>query len=52
MNLDGEIATSTPVDFRVDQNAFEVVVPQHVTHVRHDSDQRYDDGSSRSTNDS
>ncbi len=52
VNLDGEIATSTPVDFRVDQNAFEVVVPQHVTHVRHDSDQRYDDGSSRSTNDS
>ena len=37
VNLDGEIVTSTPVDFRIQRNAVEVVVPQHVTHVRHDS---------------
>ena len=26
----------TPVDFRLQRNAFEVVVPEHVTHVRHE----------------
>jgi diacylglycerol kinase (ATP) len=36
VNLDGEIAAVTPVDFRVQRNAVEVVVPAHVTHVRHD----------------
>ena len=37
VNLDGEIATSSPVDFSIQRNAVEVVVPEHVTHVRHDS---------------
>ncbi len=50
VNLDGELLTSTPVDFRVDRNAFEVIVAQHVSHVRHDSAHRDEDGSSRSTN--
>ena len=36
VNLDGEIATLSPVDFRVQRNAIEVVVPAHVTHLRHD----------------
>ncbi len=37
VNLDGEVVTSSPVDFRIQRNAVEVIVPQHVTHVRHDS---------------
>jgi diacylglycerol kinase family enzyme len=36
VNLDGEIATASPVEFRVQRNAIEVVVPAHVTHLRHD----------------
>jgi YegS/Rv2252/BmrU family lipid kinase len=36
VNLDGEIAATTPVRFEVQRNAFDVVVPQHVTHVRPD----------------
>lgn len=49
VNLDGEILTRTPVDLQVDRNAFEVIVPQHLTQVRHDSTHRDDDGSSTST---
>ena len=37
VNLDGEVVTSSPVDFRIQRNALEVIVPQHVTHVTHDS---------------
>lgn len=37
VNLDGEIVTRTPVEFRIQRNAVEVVVPQHVTHLQHDS---------------
>jgi YegS/Rv2252/BmrU family lipid kinase len=37
VNLDGEIAASTPVRFEVQRNALDVVVPQHVTHVRLDT---------------
>lgn len=37
VNLDGELATTSPVEFRVQRNAVEVVVPPHVTHVRHDA---------------
>jgi diacylglycerol kinase (ATP) len=37
VNLDGEIVATTPVDFSIQRNAVEVVVPQHVTHLRHDS---------------
>ena len=37
VNLDGEIATRTPVRFGVRRNAVEVVVPAHVTHLRHDA---------------
>lgn len=37
VNLDGEIATSTPVEFAVRRNAVEVVVPAHVTHLRQDA---------------
>ena len=37
VNLDGEIVTRSPVDFSIQRNAVEVVVPEHVTHVRHDS---------------
>jgi len=37
VNLDGEIATGSPVEFRVQRNAIEVVVPAHVTHLRHDA---------------
>jgi diacylglycerol kinase family enzyme len=37
VNLDGEIAATSPVEFRVQRNAIEVVVPAHVTHLRHDS---------------
>lgn len=36
VNLDGEIVTGSPVEFRVQRNAVEVVVPAHVTHLRHD----------------
>jgi len=37
VNLDGEIATTSPVDFRVQRNAIEVAVPTHITHLRHDA---------------
>ena len=36
VNLDGEIATTSPVRFSLQPNALEVVVPAHVTHLRHD----------------
>jgi diacylglycerol kinase (ATP) len=52
VNLDGELVTSTPVDLRVDRNAFEVLVPKHLTNVRHDSAQRDDEGNTRPTSDS
>lgn len=37
VNLDGEIAASSPVRFAVQRNAVEVAVPAHVTHLRHDA---------------
>lgn len=37
VNLDGEIATSTPVRFAVRRNAIEVVVPTHVYHLHDDA---------------
>ena len=37
VNLDGEIVTTSPVDFRVQRNAIEVAVPDHITHLRHDA---------------
>lgn len=37
VNLDGEIATATPVEFRVQRNAIEVAVPAGITHLRHDA---------------
>jgi len=37
VNLDGELAATSPVEFRVQRDAFEVVVPAHVTHLRHDA---------------
>lgn len=37
VNLDGEIAATTPIRFEVQRNALDVVVPRHVTHVRHDT---------------
>jgi len=37
VNLDGEIAETAPVRFEVQRNAIDVVVPDHVTHVRHDT---------------
>lgn len=37
VNLDGEIATGTPVRFAVRRNAIEVVVPAHVTHLQYDA---------------
>lgn len=52
VNLDGEIATHSPVHFRIQRNAVEVVVPQHVTHVRHDSAQRRGRAVNSSTSDS
>ena len=36
VNLDGEIATHSPVTFTLQSNAVEVAVPAHVTHLRHD----------------
>ncbi len=36
VNLDGDIATMSPVEFLVQRNAIEVAVPAHVTHLRHD----------------
>ena len=36
VNLDGEIAETSPVRFTVQANAVEVAVPRHVTHLRHD----------------
>lgn len=36
VNLDGEIAAASPVEFRVQRNAVEVVVPAHITHLSHD----------------
>ncbi|MET0693193.1 MAG: lipid kinase [Propionibacteriaceae bacterium] len=40
VNLDGEIATASPVEFRVQRNAIEVAVPAHITHLRHDASAR------------
>ncbi len=40
VNLDGEISAETPVEFRVQRNAVEVVVPAHVTHLSHDGAHR------------
>jgi YegS/Rv2252/BmrU family lipid kinase len=37
VNLDGEIAETAPVRFEVQRNALDVLVPRHVTHVRHDT---------------
>jgi len=37
VNLDGEIAATSPVRFSVQRNAVEVVVPAHVSHLRHDT---------------
>ncbi len=37
VNLDGEITTASPVDFRLQRNAIEVAVPAHITHLRHDA---------------
>jgi len=37
VNLDGEIATVSPVEFLVQRNAIEVAVPPHITHLRHDA---------------
>ena len=34
VNLDGEIAATTPARFSVQPNAIDVVVPQHLTDVR------------------
>jgi len=36
VNLDGEIATATPVDFTIDRNAVHVMVPQNSTAARLD----------------
>ena len=36
VNLDGEISAASPVEFRVQRNAVEVVVPEHVTHLSHE----------------
>jgi len=38
VNLDGELAATSPVLFEVERNAIDVVVPRHVTHVRSDAD--------------
>ena len=40
VNLDGEIATTSPVLVEVVRNAIDVVVPDHVTHVRQDAGSR------------
>jgi diacylglycerol kinase family enzyme len=34
VNLDGEIATTTPSRFSVEPNAIDVIVPRHLTDVR------------------
>lgn len=49
VDVDGEIITQTPVDFRLERNAFEVVAPRHLPNVSHDSSYRDDEGNSRST---
>ena len=36
VNLDGEIAATSPVEFRVQRNAVEVVVPAHISHLSHE----------------
>lgn len=36
VNVDGEIASTTPALFEVERNAIDVLVPEHVTHVRRD----------------
>jgi diacylglycerol kinase (ATP) len=36
VNLDGEIATTTPSRFSVQPNAIDVIVPKHVTYIRHE----------------
>jgi len=37
VNLDGEIATTSPVRFSVHRNGLFVAVPSHVTHLHHDA---------------
>jgi diacylglycerol kinase family enzyme len=37
VNLDGEIGTTTPGRFAVQQNAIDVVVPQHVNDLRREA---------------
>ena len=37
VNLDGEIATTSPVRFSVQRNGIDVAVPIHVTHLHHDA---------------
>jgi hypothetical protein len=36
VNLDREIATTSPVRFSVQRNGLDVAVPTHVTHLHHD----------------
>ncbi len=44
VNLDGEISAASPVEFRVQRNAVEVVVPAHVTHLGHEGSADTDSG--------
>jgi YegS/Rv2252/BmrU family lipid kinase len=44
VNLDGEIAAASPVEFRVQRNAVEVVVPAHITHLSHEGAAAGEDG--------
>ena len=37
VNLDGEIAATSPVRFSVQRNGIDVAVPLHVTHLHHDA---------------
>ena len=37
VNLDGEIATNSPVRFSVQRNGLNVAVPTHITHLHHDA---------------
>ena len=39
VNLDGEIAATSPVRFFVQRNGIDVAVPLHVTHLHHDAAQ-------------
>ncbi len=36
VNLDGEVVATSPVLFEVERNVVDVLVPQHVTHLRRD----------------